>query len=84
MESIIQLKTNIVDIAIIVSTVEISIERLEARIYEKLSRIKIGTKYEIRKNKWFLTSMSSNLVLDFLIWGTIKRTKSLRVILNAA
>ena len=84
MESIIQLKTNIVDIAIIVSTVEISIERLEARIYEKLSRIKIGTKYEIRKNKWFLISMSSNLVLDFLIWGTIKRTKSLRVILNAA
>ena len=84
MESIIQLKTNIVAIAIIVSTVEISIERLEAKIYEKLSRIKIGTKYEIRKNKWFLISMSSNLVLDFLIWGTIKRTKSLRVILNAA
>ena len=84
MESIIQLKTNIVDIAIIVSTVEISIERLEAKIYEKLSRIKIGTKYEIRKNKWFLISMSSNLVLDFLIWGTIKRTKILRVILNAA
>ena len=84
MESIIQLKTNIVDIAIIVSTVEISIERLEAKIYEKLSRIKIGTKYEIRKNKWFLISMSSNLVLDFLIWGTIKRTKSLRAILNAA
>ena len=44
-------KTNIVDIAIIVSTVEISMERLEAKIYEKLSRIKIGTKYEIRKNK---------------------------------
>ena len=49
MESIIQLKTNIVAIAIIVSTVEISIERLEAKIYEKLSRIKIGTKYEIQK-----------------------------------
>ena len=51
MESIIQLKTKIVDIAIIVSIVEISSERLEAKIYEKLSRINIGTKYETRKNK---------------------------------